>query len=520
MSNRGIHWQEGNERVRTRVGDWVESGSELMSECLHESPQRSLHRLDQAATPSVVLKIHHTKNGRHRLREAIKAGIGYSPVAREWGALTRLHAAGVPVPEPLARGVLPNGDAFLVMEYLEGPDILSHLGRENECSAWIDRLADSVAMLHAKGFRHGDLHLGNLRVHHGRVMILDLQRARRAWGRREQLRDLAHLDFSIARRGFDVECRRRLRRALGDPAGHDAASRRFVRDFLRGRSRRELRIGRNWQRWQFRELIEDATSASIRTFEGLRARDIEMARLENALGEAIRDPSTGDRRGGRTRITRHGDQDGSGPLIVKRMIPNRGREAFVDRLRGSSALRSFRRGQRLSLLGSLGARTFAALEERRAGHRASTWLILESVGRFDLDEYQPASEEDARRCSVALARWIAEWHAWGIEHLDLKAGNIRIDDRNGEFRFWLIDLVDIRFRRRLSDAARRRALAQLNASIADDAFPLSARLAALDDYVERLPFRNVGKQESLESIARLSQARNHRWRGVGCQCLE
>jgi hypothetical protein len=118
---------------------------------------------------------------------------------------------------------------------------------------------------------------------------------------------------------------------------------------------------------------------------------------------------------------------------------------------------------------------------------------------------------------VALARWIAEWHAWGIEHLDLKAGNIRVDDRNGEFRFWLIDLGDIRFRRRLSDTARRRALVQLNASLADEAFPLTARLAALDDYLERLPFDGLRKKDLVESIARRSQARNHRWRGIGCQ---
>jgi len=516
MNKRRIDWQDGDEQIRSRVEAWVAGGSTVMSECLHESPRRSLHRLDETATASVVLKIHHAPAGRHRLREAIKAGIGYSPIAREWRALTKLHAAGVPVPEPLARGVLPDGDAFLVMQHLEGPDFGSQLGGGSETRTWIDRLARSVDRFHAAGFRHGDLHLGNLHLHHDQIMILDLQRARRAWGRREQLRDLAHLDFSIARRGLDVTCRRRLKRALGDPNGLDAAARRFVRDFLRGRSRRELRLGRNWEAWQVRVPVECGSSNSIRTFAGLRARDVESARLEAALRQAIDDPTAGDRRGGRTRISLHADGEGSGSLIVKRMTSHRRRDVLADRIRGSSAWRSFRSGQRLSLLGPLGARTFAALEERSARGPATSWLIVESVGSFDLDEYRPASEEAARTCSLALARWVAEWHAWGIEHLDLKAGNIRVDDRNGEFRFWLIDLGDIRFRRRLGDSARRKALVQLNASLADDAFPPSARLAALDDYVERLPFRGVRQRELVESIARLSQVRNHRWRGVGC----
>ena len=516
MSERRIDWQEGDERIRSWVEDWATPGSKVTSKCLHERPQRSLHRLDETASGSVVLKIHHAPKDRHRLREAIKAGIGYSPITREWRALTQLHAVGVPVPEPLARGVLPDGDAFLVMQYLEGPDFGSQLETGSERNAWIDRLARSVDVFHAAGYRHGDLHLGNLHAHHDQVMILDLQRARRAWGRREQLRDLAHLDFSIARRGLDVACRRWLRRALGDPNGLDAASRRFIRYFLRGRSRRELRLGKKWEAWQVRMPIEDSSSNSIRTFAGVRARDVESARLEAALREAIADPTAGNRRGGRTRISLHADGDGSESFIVKRMSSNRRWDVLADRVRGSSALRSFRSGQRLSLIGRLGARTFAALEERSALGRGASWLIVENVGRFDLDEYRPTSEEAARTCCLALARWVAEWHAWGIEHLDLKAGNIRVDDRNGEFRFWLIDLGDIRFRRRLSDSARRKALVQLNASLTDDAFSLSARLAALNDYVERLPFHGIRQHELVESIAKMSQARNHRWRGVGC----
>ena len=105
----------------------------------------------------------------------------------------------------------------------------------------------------------------------------------------------------------------------------------------------------------------------------------------------------------------------------------------------------------------------------------------------------------------------------GVDHRDLKAGNIRVDDRDGEFRFWLIDLEDLRIRRRVGDAARRRALVQLNASLADEAFSPRSRVLGLDAYLERLPFEGTRRNVLTRAIARDSIARNHRWRGVDCK---
>jgi len=62
---------------------------------------------------------------------------------------------------------------------------------------------------------------------------------------------------------------------------------------------------------------------------------------------------------------------------------------------------------------------------------------------------------------------------------------------------------------------RLRALAQLNASLDDEAFPIEARHAALDAYRERLPF-DAGLARIRSQIASQSLARDHRWRGEGC----
>ena len=527
MSRRRIAWQDGEARIQRWIDAcWAASFDEenprrSRGERLHESSRRLLYRLESPRELSVdasgaatirglVIKVHRTHSGRHAFREALKRRIGQSPALREWQALVELHAARVPVPEPLAWGVLPGGDPLVVTEYFEGRALarLLDAASEGERWSWIDRLAESVARLHAAGYRHGDLHLGNLHGADETVKILDVQRAHRLRSERERLRDLAQLDFSIARAGFDIALRRRLRERLEAPPELDTACRAFVRDFVRGRARREFRTGRAWSAWQ---------PAAFDELAGLLDATASRSGLESALQAAIADPRPGDRRSGRTRISEHAE--GRSTIVAKRTTQVTWGRIALDRLRGPSALRSFRMGQRLALLGTLAARPLGALEEREPQRPQTSWLFLEKVGQRDLDRYRPATESAARRCCEALADWIAEWQAWGIEHRDLKASNIRIDDRDGHFRFWLVDLEDIRLRRRPSDRSRLRALVQLNASLADDAFSATARKHGLDRYLDRLPFAGSNRRELVATLAQRSLARQHRWQGLGCAAM-
>ncbi len=513
MSGGGVRWKSGERAVQRRVEAWLEDRGEEPEAPLHQSDRRSVHRLGPSAPDphgvpphptTLAIKRHRTRTGPHRLREAWKQWLGRSPAMREWRALVELHAAGVPVPRPLALGLTAEGDPLVVTAHTGDGDLASVLDEVDatEAATWIERVAAAVSALHAAGYRHGDLHLGNLRVTDAEVWILDLQSARRTRSERLRLRDLAHLDFSLARRGLPLELRRVLRRGEADPARLDAAARRFVRDFARGRARRELRPGRAWRR------------IGHGSRRGLREATAPEEALEAALAAASSGRDGERRRRGRTRIWAHAE--GSRDWVVKRTRPASAAAALGDALRGSAARRSFFRGQRLALLGELAARPVAALDERRWGLARTSWLVLERVGELDLDAWRPDDAESARRCAVALAEWIAEWQAWGIEHRDLKAGNVRISNGEEGWRFWLVDLEDLRFRRRPSSRARLRALVQLNASLADEAFPVEARLEALEAYLSRLPITGRNAHDLAPELVRRSVARGHRFRGEGC----
>ena len=160
-------------------------------------------------------------------------------------------------------------------------------------------------------------------------------------------------------------------------------------------------------------------------------------------------------------------------------------------------------------------------ESRRRGLPTASWLVLEHVGTLDLDAHRPGTPAEAFTLARAVGAWLADLHALGWHHTDLKASNLRLlppADGASPARLWLVDLEDLEGPVRIDDEARLAALAQLNASIPDAHLPPQARLAALECYVARLPFAQAALdlEGARREILRRSLARAHRFRGEGC----
>ena len=507
----GITWRAGDASIQSQIQHALTARFHEAI-LLHESKHRTVYRVhlenppDEAlGTNDVVIKIHRTATGRHRLRETWKRRLGLSPTRREWKALEELFDAGVSVPRPRAWGRLTNGDEVIVSDFIDGERVT------DAGSEVVEALASAIAKFHGSGYRHGDLHLGNLLAVDQEIVLLDLQRARPQRNARDRLWDLSQLELSLAKAGWNSTARAALRDRLNVREDFDPILRRFLRDHQRGRARRVLRVGRNW------------STARVGTLRGLREATLSEETLTRLVESCDRmhgrDPEAKilERRGGRvqlieTRLDDSGDDERL--VLVKRIAAGGLRRALGDRLRGTAAARAFHAGQASGLLSKRAARPLAFLEERRWGLPTKSLLVLEKVGDEDLDRALPSSPDTERRLACALGEWVAEGHAWGLSHRDLKANNIRVAVRTDAIQFWLIDLEDLNGPAEISDKARLHALSQLNASLSDEAMSTESRLATLSAYEARVPFA-LTEGSAACVITRESLARAHRWRGGG-----
>lgn len=524
-----IAWLAGDPAIRAALTARLEQG-DCAGPVLQSSARRTLRTIEiplapqqagfdprsaggeteRAAAQRYVIKTHHLATGRHRWREALKRWVGRSPAEREWRALLAFEAAGLPAPRPVALGRWPSGDAIVVCEAVAGSALRDRYAAADDAlrERLVVRLADAIARLHASGFGHGDLHLGNLwvRAASEEIVFLDLQRARRTRRRADRLRDLASLELSLLRADWPAEARAALRARLAVGDGFDTALRRFAADHVRGRSRRRLVPGR--------DLVRIRAGA----LRGLAERTIAPEALLAAVASAERAPNRRERRGGRAWIAQASLAGRA--VVVKGHVARRGLARLAAGLRGTPAARAFWRGAREQRLLGRTASPLAYLEQRRYGLPGASWLVLEHVGEYDLDAYRPGSPREARALARAAGAWLADLHALGWHHADLKGSNLRLaPSPDGAMpRLWLVDLEDLEGPGPIDDEARLAALAQLNASIADADWAPRDRDAALACYVARLPFERAGLdlEGARREILRRSLARAHRFRGDAC----
>jgi tRNA A-37 threonylcarbamoyl transferase component Bud32 len=512
-----VDWQAGDLELGRSVAAELErlGAPEGRARELRDNPRRRILRVDSETAGALLVKQFRLGSGRHQGRERLKAWLGRSPARREWRNLLALRAAGVAVPEPLAFGRLENGDRLVVMAFCAG-ELLSravgHAAPQRRIA--LSAVAQVISRLHAAGFVHGDLHASNLLVNGERAVLLDLQNARRSISPEDRFNDLGWLDHSLWPLTNATD-RMRLRRAAlalldpRDPTAREelravgSAARRRATDHARSRTRRSLVVGRAyadarsglWSGLRVRELAPDELEAAL---------DAHRSALEARDGRILKDDA-------RSRMT--AVEVAERRLVVKE-FPTRGwRRALADLWRGSAARRGWLGGHGLFFRRIGAARPYAFLEQRRLGVPISSLLLLENL--------RPAAdaltllERDPQRVVEALLGLVTALHRFGVDHGDLKATHVFLDDAD---RATLVDLEGVRFRPRLSDAQRMRALVELNASL-PDALPVDLRRRAFARYARAHPFRE-GADAALRRVVRLSLARQHRFRGEGCRTAE
>jgi hypothetical protein len=249
---------------------------------------------------------------------------------------------------------------------------------------------------------------------------------------------------------------------------------------------------------------------------GLRLRDADPDELKRALA-AHAAAGKGDdwcelKADRRARIT--AGASAFGPLVVKEYHPRAVSHRLADCVRGSPARRAWRGGHGLAALGIEAATPIAFLERRRFGLPLSSTAVLRDLRPAVPADACPPELASAEEILAALLDLVLGLHRRGVIHGDLKASHVYLHREDDRLVTRLIDLEGVRVPRRLTDAHRIQALAELNASLGA-AIPDALRGKAFERYAAALPF-DRGPDAALCAVVEASLRRRHRWSGSDC----
>ncbi|MBI5368991.1 MAG: hypothetical protein HZA54_18290 [Planctomycetes bacterium] len=439
--------------------------------------------------------------------------------------------------------------------------------------ALLARVAALTRRLHDAGFDHADLHAGNFLLSgpataDAPLTLIDLHRGGRRFrvGPLLRIHRLVRLADSIASVLTKSDALRLLRGYFAAPGnGADAGP---VGELPpRRAARRVLALAAAFRR----RLLARRTARCLRSSSGFRVRTGSAGRLyrvrsvseEEVRGAWARHGALGtrepaaflkwlpDRRLSRQRMAEELPAGGTvtREVVVKEFRP----VSWLDRVKRflghSPARRAWVAAHGLAVRGRPTPRALALIEEPRGSWGGASALILEW-----LPEAQPADRRVAARLAppagasvaerraliAALADAVRGLHRAGVHHHDLKANNLLLAAATspgaaapppgagaiaapaaaassassaapprGALTVWFLDLDRVAFSRRVSARAKRKALAQLSASM-----PAAATRADRLRFFRRYAVGDpdfADHRAALRRIQELTAARRHLW---------
>lgn len=445
--------------------------------------------------PEVFVKIH--KN--YKPRDRVKALILPSRARAEWRAGSMMLASGLPIAEPLGYGELRRGGivagCVLMVRALGNCQKLSNHLYDNyygkpptvpagERDEFLTALGALIRRMHNAGFRHPDLHTGNIMMDGGesppRLWLVDLHSVAHTMllSDRARAADLAKLVFSL--RGFlsdpqlceilaayrpeagQVETSAWLGRLL------DAAD-SLRKKRVKSRTKRCLRTSGSF-------VVEKTGDRKLYRCRDFSA-DTVLGYVERH-GEIIASSGPGLVKGSaKSVLTRFESSAGSDEYIYVKEFKNTGLIRLLEIIfythRGR---RAWKAGHRLLHLGIPGAGLIALVESGRFGMTDTSYLIMKEIpdatrlNVFLLQRYFRisgglTSEEalEKRELIHMGARALREFHSEKIYHKDLSAKNLLVRlAGDGCPHFYCVDTDSIQFPPRLSLRRKMKNLGQLN----------------------------------------------------------
>ena len=447
------------------------------------------------SSPNFFVKVYRS----HKFRDRIKTTVRPSRARAEWLLGSGMLESGLPVAEPVGYGELRSGvvvvGCVLIARALENCQRLSsylfrHYYHKNPPvpiegqDEFLKSLGAMIRRMHNAGFRHPDLHTGNILVNENgsspTLWIIDLHSAAGPFvlSSRARMANLAKMIFSL--RGFLSESQLREILAAYRPDADEVeigdmlikllgAADSLMKKRVKSRSKRCLKTSGRF----VVEKVGDRKLYRRREFDADAVLDFVIRHNEI---HASRGPQL-IKASSKSVLTTFPLNDEKGENIYVKEFSNSGPIRFLETIfythRGR---RSWKAGHLLLWMGVPTAELIALVENKRLGLTSDSHLVMKEIpdairlNAFLLRNYFRLSdgltrEEVLQKRELIRqgARALRNLHSKKIYHKDLSAKNLLVgrDDDEGP-RFFCVDTDSVQFPPRLSLRRRIKNLAQLN----------------------------------------------------------
>jgi len=446
----------------------LESGVEL----IRENMVRRILRVRIPPNPPLVIK-HYLPRGIGR---SLLDSLRLPQWERECRMAMKLLEMGVPAPRPIfiaerQKLFLPAEGILATEEIVGGSTLKEFLEKGGSISqGLLLRLAGFLADLHGKRIHHKDLHWDNIMVGEcdQSLWLLDLHRVRMGFSfNRRRIWNLAQLLGSMGPY-LDPALRREFLREYLDlssiPDSVDEWERKLIR--------LHLNMCRTHEISRTKRCLHESSSFEKYNWGGfqlIRTRQIPREVLAKVLKSAEQEESQCIKIDTKVRVRVELVQmpEGPLPLCVKEFMPRitwRGVPFFRSRKR---AERFWMGAWGLKVRGLPAPTCYGMWKPNLLSRGATSGVVMEMIPGESLRDRLLRMEDkrdDVRAVSLKLAKLLAKMHDKGVFHRDLKASNLIVGEVQGTEEIFLMDLEDVRFKRKLSVREVVRNLTQLDQS--------------------------------------------------------
>lgn len=554
-------WRASSEHaeiIRAAPFDWFSLGDFAGALLIKKNSRRDVWRV-RCGGRDYFVKVYHPSDPLVKFKSLIRG-----PTAEcEWNVGLYAASHGIPAVVPVATAVRgfrgSAGPSLLITEAVTDVEPLNDYwmrvrGDRHRSSLLSESLARLIARAHQCGFRHGDMHPGNILVRTtgraGDVLFVDLHDVRtgRSVGQDDAVANLAQLHqwfrrnapLSRRRRFLEQYLHYRDRFAQASPLARNIAL--DGRELMRQLSvKAEIHAHRLWSKRDRRAFRSGSYFSRVNPAPGWRGHVLlqskhpphtaQAARIRFARSEwkswlktpldwvdPLKHTLVKDSHTATILKAVLPTSEGPASVIVKRPLARNFLKRLIQMFGPSRNMRAWRLANRLLNRDLPVAQPIAIVEKY-----ALRFIRTDSIGFTD---YIPGSVDvetfltrdlsrvaagDRRRVKDALidslVKIIRTFHERGFTHRDLKAGNLLVNweaPYRERPKLTFIDMDGIRFVRRASAHHRNRAIVRLCVSV------LNSPLCSRTDLLRFL-------KRDMTGFGRTSQDWKSRWRE--CEAL-